>query len=91
MPLIKLLFKSIGIPLKSCITIDVLLQPPLALKGRDCKENGEKKKMLLQLNLLWDSSVMAFVGRILVPFVSVVAGVAQKAYVRGVPKKCLQH
>lgn len=36
--------------------------------------------MLLQ-NLLWDS-VMAFAGRILVPFVSVVAGVAQKAYER---------
>lgn len=40
--------------------------------------------MLLQ-NSLWDS-VMAFDGRILVPFVSVVAGVAQKAYERGVPK-----
>lgn len=71
-------------PSKSLITVDVLLQPPPALKGRDCKENGTK--MLLQLNLLWDSSVMASVARILVPFVSVVAGVAQKAYERGVPK-----
>lgn len=82
MPLDKLLFETIGIPSKSVITIDVLLQPPPALKGCDCQENGTK--MLLQ-NLLWDS-VMAFAGRILVPFVSVVAGVAQKAYERGVPK-----
>lgn len=44
--------------------------------------------MLLQFNLLWDSSAMAFVGRILVPFVSVVAGVAQKPTKEESPK-CL--
>lgn len=75
MPLEKLLFKMIGMPSKSSRTIDVLLRPALALKGLDCKESGTT--MLLQLNQLWDSSVMAFVSRILVPFVSVVAGIAQ--------------
>lgn len=84
MPLKKLLIKSIGMPSKSQVIVDVLLQPPPALKGRDCKEKGKKNALTVEfaLGLISDGlhgsylSAFCFRGR----------RRCTKAYERGVPK-----
>lgn len=71
MPLKKLLIKSIGMPSKSPVIIDVLLQPLPALKGPDCKEKGKKNALTVEfaLGLISDGlrgsylSAFCFCGR----------------------------